>query len=590
MRMEHVACRAFLCVLVTCGFSPLVFGQAIPGPGGSTAMAAYRQGQAALSRKDLLAAQHAFEQALRLAPHFEQGHAALGMVLLQLGRAGNAVPELEAARALNRADLNVSLNLGIAYQQAGRSREAVPLFASVVSGLRTGKQAVPPAVWAGYARALAATGQLTQAATALQAAVRGQPKDATLHGDLGSIYAQQKDWSHAEDEFKTEIALDSSGAIGHLRLGLAMQAEGEAGAAHEIEIAGQMAPQDAGIQLEWAKSLAMSGDDRRAIPLLERLSNTQPGSTAIADQLAQAYQRSGRVPEAIDLFKRVLAGEPENAFALTNLGVAYTQMQNAKDAVPVLQKAVALNPEDATAREDLAAAYVQLNQFGDAATELRAGLKLQPNSPQLHYDLGLALKDADDAGEAVPELEKAETLDATAPEPPYLLGVLYLQAGRYPEASRALQTSLRLDSENGDAWATLGSVYNKLDQLPAAVDALHEAIKQLPSQPDPHLTLAAVLTRQNLATEAAAERKQAATLMRANMNRQRAEVATNAGRSLLKKGDLAGAVRQFQDALGYDAQYTEAHLALAEAYQAQGRSAEAASERQKAASEPTSVP
>ena len=119
--------------------------------------------------------------------------------------------------------------------------------------------------------------------------------------------------------------------------------------------------------------------------------------------------------------------------------------------------------------------------------------------------------------------------------------------------------------------------------MPAAVEALHEAIKQMPSQPDPHLTLAAVLAKQNQPTEAAAERKAAATLMRSNMNRQRAEVATNAGRSLLKSGDLAGAAQQFQDALGFDAGYREAHLALAEVYQAQGRAAEAASERGKAA-------
>jgi Tfp pilus assembly protein PilF len=67
------------------------------------------------------------------------------------------------------------------------------------------------------------------------------------------------------------------------------------------------------------------------------------------------------------------------------------------------------------------------------------------------------------------------------------------------------------------------------------------------------------------------------------MNRQRAEVATHSGESLLKSGDVAGALVQFQDALSYDAEYREAHVGLAKVYDAQGRRADAAAERAKAA-------
>ena len=117
-----------------------------------------------------------------------------------------------------------------------------------------------------------------------------------------------------------------------------------------------------------------------------------------------------------------------------------------------------------------------------------------------------------------------------------MLGILYLQGGHYADAARELSTSLKLQPENGDGWATLGSVYNHLDQLPEATAALDQAIRRLPLQPDPHLTLAAVLAKQNKTAEATAERKKAAELMRANMNRQRAEVASNSGTSLLKSG------------------------------------------------------
>jgi tetratricopeptide (TPR) repeat protein len=159
-----------------------------------------------------------------------------------------------------------------------------------------------------------------------------------------------------------------------------------------------------------------------------------------------------------------------------------------------------------------------------------------------------------------------------------------MQAGRYADASREMNTSLKLRPQNSDGWATLGSVDEKLNKLPEAVEALQEAIRQDPSQSDAHLTLASVLAKENQPNEARAERRKAADLMRAHMNLQRAEVATNAGNALLKSGDIAGSILQFQDALSYDANYSDAHLGLSKALERQGKATQAAAERQKAES------
>ena len=121
-----------------------------------------------------------------------------------------------------------------------------------------------------------------------------------------------------------------------------------------------------------------------------------------------------------------------------------------------------------------------------------------------------------------------------------------------------------------------------MNKLPEAADALREAIRQTPDQPDPHLTLATVLAQQGNATEAATERKKGADLERVVMNRQRAIVSTNSGKSLLQKGQIADAIERYQEALGADPNYAEAHRGLANALERQGKTAEAAAERQKA--------
>jgi protein O-GlcNAc transferase len=543
--------------------------------------AAYRAGQAALAQKDLSGAQVDFEQVVQLAPQAEQGHSALGAVLVSRGHAKEGIRELEKALTIKASDITAQMNLALAYEQIGSFEKALPLFSKLEADAHLHGRTLPTYVLAGYARALAATQKTELAVTKMKAALATDSQNAELHDELGSLYAQQKKWAEAQHEFAAAIRLNPNLTVAHLHLGLAMQAQGEKDGMTELALAAQMAPQSAAIAMELGKALAASGQDEQAIAVFQHVLELDPGSITASYQLALALQRSNRVQQAIMLLKKVVSAEPNNAEALTNLGMALCQAQLAKDAISFLQKATALAPESVTAHQDLAAAYVQLSQFSDAVVELHQAIKLAPDLPQLHYNLGLALKMQDDAAGAIPELQAAERLDPSAPEAPYLLGVLYMQTGRYEDAAREMNLSLKLRPENGDGWAALGSVYEKLNKLAEATSALREAIRQLPGQSDPHLTLAAVLIKQNQPAEAAVERKKAADLMRSNMNRQRAEVATNAGNSQLRGGDVAGSIAQFRDALSYDANYPEAHLGLADALDRQGKTVEAAAERQK---------
>jgi protein O-GlcNAc transferase len=547
----------------------------------------YRAGVTALSRNDLKTALTDFENVVRLAPSAEQGHSALGAVLVRLGRTNEGIRELEKALAMKPDDSSAQLNLALAYQQNGQSAKALPLFAKLEATAHAEKRPLALSILMPYVRALAAANQFQAATIRMKEAVARDSRNVELQDELGSLYAQHQDWPDAEHAFAAALVLNPNFAMAHLHLGLTRKAEQQPGALDEMAKAYQLAPDNAVIAMEFGQELANSGQDEQAIPVLEHAVKSDPALTAAAYQLGLALQRMNRLEEAVALLQKVADARPQDAEALTNLGMALCQVQKAKEAVPVLQRAVALTPENPTSHQDLAAAYIQLSQFDDAVIQLRAALKLSPDAPQLHYNLGLALKMQDDAVDAIPELETAEKLDASAPEPHYVLGVLYMQVGRYADAARELDASLKLRPENGDGWATLGSVYNKLDRLPEAVAALQEAIRQLPQQPDPHLTLAAVLVKQNQPSEATEERKKAADLMRANMNRQRAEVATNSANSQMKSGNLEAAIAQFREALSYDVNYSEAHAGLANALDRQGKTIEAAAERQKAAQHQT---
>ncbi len=126
----------------------------------------------------------------------------------------------------------------------------------------------------------------------------------------------------------------------------------------------------------------------------------------------------------------------------------------------------------------------------------------------------------------------------------------------------------------------LGNVYKENDEPEKAVAALRRAIELLPDQPSPHITLAAILIRQGDTAGAAAERKKAADLSRVAVSRQRANFALDSGRLLLKRGQFAEATRNSRQPSTADPNYAEAHAALADALALQGRTADAALERQ----------
>jgi protein O-GlcNAc transferase len=546
--------------------------------------AAFRAGYTAASAGDLEKARRSFAEVVRLEPKIPEGHAALGSVLLNLGRPSEATVELKRGLALKPSDANMKMNLALAEVRAGQSGEALPLFKELSGEISVQGDALPPEVEIAYAQALTEAGQRPMALERLRAAVAAAPNSAALHDALGSLLAQEQQWTAAKTEFARAVELDPKLVAARLHLGtVLMQLNQPADAAATLEAGRAEQPQDVAVLNELALCYTAQGSYDKALPLAQEAMWLAPENTAAAYQMAIALQGLGREREALPLFERAVKADPKNAGALTNYALALVQQGRAKEAIPLYTRAVALTPKDPVVHEDFGVAYLQQSDIDDAIREFEAGLKLDNDGQQLHYNLGLAYKLKDDTAHAIPELELAARLDPSSPDPAYTLGILYMQAGRFGDAEAQLRHTLELRPQNGDAWAVLGSVYKQDNKLPEAADVLRRAIALLPNQPGPHITLASVLAEQGQKTEAAAERKQAAELTRVAVNRQRATFATNTGNMLLAKGQVADALAQFQDAVESDPEYVDGHTGLAAALERQGRMAEAVAERTKAA-------
>jgi tetratricopeptide (TPR) repeat protein len=86
----------------------------------------------------------------------------------------------------------------------------------------------------------------------------------------------------------------------------------------------------------------------------------------------------------------------------------------------------------------------------------------------------------------------------------------------------------------------------------------------------------------DLRAQAAEYRRQGADLARSAVSRQKAAFALNAGNQLLLRGQIADAVARYQESIAADPTFADPHVQLAIAYDRQGRSADAAAERDRA--------
>jgi protein O-GlcNAc transferase len=579
--LRHVLC-VLLTIMATGPWRPLSAQKVSPDL--NQARSAMAAGIAAANSGNLDQARLAFERAVKLAPNVSATHAALGSVLLSQNQTAAALQELTRAHGLDPGDVSIDLNLARAEVETGGFEGAVPLFRAALASS-------PPPVLSedeslSYAKALAGTGDLTSAENTLRNALTSAPNSAQLNDALGTLLAQGGQLDQALPLFRHAIADDPAFARAQYHLGAALLAGGQPqDALAPLQAAAISTPNSFDVELQLGLALSSIHNDPEALTHLRRAAELRTSTTPLAAvySLALALQATGDPKSALPLFELALTDSSvANSSALINDALAHVQTGDATGALPLYNRALKSGPDSAVLREDFGVAYLQQADLVHAIEQFKMGLALEPENAHLHYDLGLALKLKDDLPAAIPEFERSAQLDPTLPDPAYTLGVIYMQQGKFPEAAAQLQRATTLQPANGDAWALLGSVLKDSGDSKGATKALQHAIALQPNQPSLHVQLATLESQAGDKEAAAAERKIAADLSRDANSRQRASFALNSGRVLLEQNKLDDAILQLNTAAQADPKLIEPHNLLATAYTRQGKSADAAIERQRA--------
>jgi arylsulfatase A-like enzyme/uncharacterized protein HemY len=186
------------------------------------------------------------------------------------------------------------------------------------------------------------------------------------------------------------------------------------------------------------------GAFQKAIPLLEKVTSSDPGIHIAQLNLGIARARQKQYARAIAPLRKAVALQPDVMMAHYELALALYETGDLKTAASHFQIVASRMPKWADARYSLASVDARIDKIDEATTELRAALALEPRHFRANLLLGRILTLQGQAGAAVEYLRTATAVQSSSAEAYQFLADAYEKSGRAAEAAAARQRAAAL--------------------------------------------------------------------------------------------------------------------------------------------------
>ncbi|MDV6378554.1 tetratricopeptide repeat protein [Sporosarcina sp. GW1-11] len=183
-------------------------------------------------------------------------------------------------------------------------------------------------------------------------AVEENPDDATGFINIGNIFASLGDAEQAEPFFQKALTLDKNAGTAFYGLAnLYYNQERFEEAAKLYEKAMQTGLESADVYFMLGKSIEQAGNDRLALPYLQRAVELSENDHEIALSYGILLAKMELFEQAQPVFEAILQAQPEHADAHYNLGVLFAvSTEDQVRALSHLKQAYTIEPEHTQAR------------------------------------------------------------------------------------------------------------------------------------------------------------------------------------------------------------------------------------------------
>jgi Flp pilus assembly protein TadD len=459
-------------------------------------------------------ARKAVATALRLDPSSAAAlNYLLGGSLYAAGHLEEAVVPLKEAVRLNPGELQAHLLLGAVLAQLGRNQEAASEWSAALKIDPNSKAALD-----GQAKNLIARGDYASVIRSLRSVAR----DGNLTLDLAIAYRKTGMLDEVEQTLKQGLIADPDSDAFTAAL---VNLYDETNLAAAIELAEKLArrkPGDLEAQRTYLRTLVVTGDSDRAVPLGRKLLALAPHDADLLNLNGELEKKAGDYQTARKHLEEAVALDPNDYDPRVNLGLVLVELHDPAGAKIQLEKALDLGNdgtqvhfelakvlrtlgETEAAKQQLALYQQKLKQESDralavskaaeAALAVKAGdnqsaaalyrqaCAVEPQDARLAYELALVLDNlADQAGERA-VLEQAIQADPHFVPAQCQLGYVELHAGDNAGAERQFRLAVEEAPGDAPAWAALGSALGAESRFEEARKAVATALRLDPNNP-----------------------------------------------------------------------------------------------------------
>lgn len=313
--------------------------------------------------------------------------------------------------------------------------------------------------------------------------------------------------------------------------------------------------------LERAKKLVQAGDPQGAISLLEAADLHGSNASDLHALKGVCLALLDRPVESAAEFDEAIALRPNYAPTYLSAGLAFASFNNLDRALDRLEGALKLDPKLPGVRYNYALVLARAGRF--AESDRQAELELEDAHGRTESLLDLWRLRARDAyyQKRWPETLKAYqatlNLDPGWPEAYGAMGEALFSLNRSEESLPMLEKSEALDPDNATTHALLGRLYQDAGKPERAIAELESAQRLRPNDQDVIYRLYRLYSRSGDTVNTSRTLKLLKDIVASRVNESRSETlasASNAaGLELEKHGDLAGALKQFDQAASEDA-------------------------------------
>jgi protein O-GlcNAc transferase len=312
---------------------------------------------------------------------------------------------MEVVVTMHAMDVNQSLQMGLAHQQAGRLVEAEKVYRQILAEHPTHPDALH------LLGVIETNNNPASAADHIARAIASNPTVPAYHHSLGLAFAQLKKWNDATNAYRRALELNPAHPMAHFNLGNALFLQNrleEAAVAYRGHIA--ISPDTIEAHQNLGCTLQRLGRLEEAERYLRHVIAVRPTLQSAHNNLGILLASRQQYVQALLCYQEALRLAPDFGPALTNLGAALHALGQHREAAEVLQRATQLSgtPE---AWNNFSSALKDLGQFDEAFIALGKSLALRPNAPDVLNNMANLCRDNGDVPESIAWYGRALALE-----------------------------------------------------------------------------------------------------------------------------------------------------------------------------------